>query len=251
MKFLIDTRSLQAATHFGKLGEWKNKAVPKNFIQARGERLSGFLRVIEDVSGVTPEPSPGLPNELCSSYLDSYACLVLTTRIFMLSREEIEDIRKFVTAGGSLLVMSNHPPFNKRDNKLATAFGFNFLSPVYPWDMGQMGVTTIQGDDLGQHPITKELEQGIVFNNSCRIAISETAIATILAYLPKESPPENIFALAMERSGGAQESGRIVAVADSGFVGQATTKAPGPGQFEKGDNATFLRNVVSWLCRRL
>ncbi len=120
MKFLIDTRSLQAATHF----------------RNGGERLSSFLTMVEEISGTPPEPSPGEPNELRSSLLKTCDCLVLTTRPFLwpLSPEEIEDIGNFVEGGSSLLVMSNHPSltgtsdndFVTNDNELARAFEFSF-----------------------------------------------------------------------------------------------------------------------------
>ncbi|MEJ2181509.1 MAG: hypothetical protein P8Y28_14010, partial [Gammaproteobacteria bacterium] len=163
---------------------------------------------------------------------------------------ELEDIQKFVERGSSLLVMSNHPPFDERDDRLARTFGFSFRSPTYPWHGGHYGVTTIRENSLGDHPITESLSDGIVFNNSCRITLEGAENTVILASLPDESAPENIFALAID---GLSEpgSGRIVAIADSGFIGGVDTDVPGPGQFEKGDNQVFLRSIISWLCHKL
>ena len=250
MKFLIDTRSAQAAVHYGVFGDSAPAGVREVYNISHGRRLSQFIGLIEEISGVLPDPSPGLENELRLPYLSKYDCLVLTTRIYQFSQEELHDIRKFVENGSSLLVMSNHPPFDERDDKLGRTFGFSFKSPMYPWHGGRYGLTTIRQNNLGNHPITESLSEGIIFNNSCRIALDGIEKAIVLASLPEESPPDNIFALAMDGLSESQ-SGRIVAVADSGFIGGADTDVPGPGQFEKGDNPKFLRNIISWLCHKL
>ena len=250
MKYLIDTRSVQAAIHYGVYGESTAAAVRENYNKSSGLRLSRFLKHIEAVSGELPEPSHGRENELQLAYLNQYDGLVLTTRMYHFSQVELEHIRQFVEGGASLLVMSNHPPFDQRDDKLARLFGFSFKAPMYPWHGGHYGVTTIHEGDLGDHPITQTLANRVIFNNSCRIVINDAANAIVLAKLPEESPPENVFALAIDRPLGAK-SGRVVAIADSGFIGGMDTTIPGPGQFEKGDNPVFMRNVISWLCHKL
>jgi len=250
MKFLIDTRSVQAAIHYGLFGESPTANVGENDKKSCELRLSQFLKLIEEVSGNLAERSRGQENELQLAYLRKYDCLVLSTRIYLFSQTELEAIRKFVEGGSSLLIMSNHPPYDERDDKLARILGFSFRSPIYPWHGGHYGVTTIRENNLGDHPIVESVAKGITFNNSCRIALKGAENAIILASLPEESTPENIFALAIDRPYGSK-SGRIVAIADSGFIGGVDTKVPGPGQFEKADNPAFLRNIISWLCHKL
>ena len=40
-------------------------------------------------------------------------------------------------------------------------------------------------------------------------------------------------------------------MADSGFIGDEGTNVPGPGLFDHGDNARFVKNVVRWLGREM
>lgn len=250
MRFLIDTRSVQAAVHYGAIGEDTPEAVREDYDKARGQRLRALLGLIEEISGHAPEASQGHEDELRLPYLSRYDCLVLTTRTHLFSQAELKDIQSFVKNGASLLIMSNHPPFDERDNRLARLFGFAFKSPIYPWHGGYHGRTVIGQHDLGDHPITESCGEGIMFNNSCRIVLEGAGNAIILARLPEESPPENIFALAIEGEGGSK-AGRIVAIADSGFIADGETKVPGPGLFENVDNPLFLRNVIAWLCHKL
>ena len=72
----------------------------------------------------------------------------------------------------------------------------------------------------------------------------------LLALLPEESPPENIFAIAGDRLFG-EKSGRVVAIADSGFVAVSNTLFPGPGQWEMGSNAKFIAQIFQWLAKKL
>lgn len=249
-RVLIDTRCLQAETHFGRTGTWKGDSFRERAAHACGERLKPLFKLIEQITGFVPEPTPGHPGELKRSLLQDTTCLILTTRVFMFSQEEIRDIVAFTNEGGSLLVMSNHPPFDERDDQLARALGFRFLSPSYPWHMGQAGVTTIRGPDLGDHEISGHLDQGIVFNNSCRIAPPDSGEALVLARLPGEPPPANVFAMVMELPQNGTRAGRVVAVADSGFIAPVATHVPGPGQFERGNNSNFLAGILAWLCRQ-
>ena len=41
--------------------------------------------------------------------------------------------------------------------------------------------------------------------------------------------------------------GRVVVLADSGFIGSAGTTRPGPGLIEQGDNLRFVLNTIAWL----
>jgi len=248
MKCLIDTRCLQASTHYEKLGDAWDEESQEKVDQAKGRRLEAFIAVMKSC-GYSPEPSKGDPDELRLPMLQNYQCLVLTSRINQFSQHELNDIPAFVSQGGSLLIMSNHPPFEAMDDVLARKLGFSYKSLSYPWHKGMGGVTTIKDDCLKEHPATKGLKKGIVFNNSCIISLKDKGFST-LALLPGESSPENIFAVAKDNLFG-KKSGRVVAVADSGFVGESSTLFPGPGQWKMGDNAKFITQIFQWLAHRI
>ncbi len=245
MKCLIDIRCLQSSVHYGILGNAWHEELQDNVDQAKGHRLEAFIEVMK-ACGYSPEPSKG---ELLLPMLQNYQCLVLTTRIYQFSKQELKDIPAFVSQGGSVLIMSNHPPFEERDDALALKLGFSYRSLDYPWHNGMGGVTTIRGGYLKAHPITNDLKEGIIFNNSCRISLKGKGFS-MLALLPEESPPENIFAVAKDNIFD-KKSGRIVAVADSGFVGDSSTLFPGPGQWEMGDNAKFISQIFQWLAHKI
>jgi len=48
-----------------------------------------------------------------------------------------------------------------------------------------------------------------------------------------------------------QGSGRIIVIADSGFIGSDNTIKPGPGQITKGDNLAFIINCLEWLSKKV
>jgi hypothetical protein len=248
VKVLIDTRSLQGAYHFGKLGNLPKDDKYDETKKSIGKRLEKFLSIVEKETGNTPTASKGKVDELRISLLKEFDVLAILTRIYLLSQKEISDIKEFVKKGGNLLLMSNHPPFCEFDNPLAESFGFTFLSLTYPWHRGGYGLTTIKDENLRSHEITRNMKKGIIFNNSCRIKINEDSNMKILATLPEEPEPNNIFAVVINKPFGKQ-SGNVVGIADSGFTGNDGTKSPGPGLIGKGDNIKFLSNIFRWILK--
>jgi len=249
MKVLFDTRSLQPAYHFGKLHVSEEKKISKDVENSISRRLLSFLEIIESIKSFEIMMSPGILGELQFNCLKDVGILVIMTRLFFLSQEELQDIELFVKKGGNILLMSNHPPFNEFDNPLAEKFGFTFESPTYPWHRGMHSLTTINANNLSKHPITKNLNKGIVFNNSCRIRLLEDKGINIIAKLPEENNVNNIFAIAIDKPFGC-DSGRVVGLADSGFIGNDDTNVPGPGQIGKGDNKKFIYNIFNWFLQR-
>ncbi len=67
------------------------------------------------------------------------------------------------------------------------------------------------------------------------------------------SPQNRLFAHALdpETAGSLSIEGRVVTVADSGFIGDEGTNLPGPGLIGHGDNARFIKNAVRWLGREM
>jgi len=247
MKALIDTRCLQAATHYGKLGTPTHDKTKEVVDAVCQKRLTGFLEILAEAGVDETVPSDGEIGELRLPLLEQHKCLVLTTRLWSYLPEELDDIVEYCRRGGCILMMSNHAPHHLRDSVLADRFGFSFSEMIYPWHCGAFGVTNLNGESPANHPITAGLGKGITFNNCSIIRIHDPRMMTVLAELPGEPPPNNAFAIAIDRQFG-EESGRIVATADSGFIGTKCTAWPGPGQLEEGDNRQFIKNIFSWLC---
>jgi len=235
MSILLDRKSLQVASHCGDFHP-----------SVLGKRLEIFLGILEGIDGEIPDQD----NSLLYEVIFKHDLLVIPTRISPFEREELTAIERFVKNGGSLLLMSNHTPFKEglpdfteHDKQFTERVNVHLEGPVFPDHHGRDGLTTIEGDDLC-HDITRNLEKGIVFNNSCQIR-SDNERAQILARLPGIPEENQCFALAIEH-----QSGRIVFTADSGFIGNEDTNTPGPGLIDHGGNRLFVEGVVKWLLHK-
>lgn len=275
MSVLIDTRSLQGAVHFDKYAPTpSDPRKARDLANSVGKRLEVFLRIVEDC-GAQPVPSDGTEGELQFSLLSEHRVLAILTRrpICAFGDDELAKIEKYVSKGGNLLLMSNHPPLDHRgrdlceqDNRLAQrpSFGISLEHPVYPprsehipdetydWfcvqgQIRRFRLINTDGDNLPKnHAITEDLNGGLVFRNSCRIRCDNTT-AKVLAKLPNVTDGADAFAVALDKPAGAS-SGRVVIVADSGIIGNDDTKFPGPGLIKRGANQQFIGNVIDWLC---
>jgi hypothetical protein len=56
------------------------------------------------------------------------------------------------------------------------------------------------------------------------------------------------FAVALEKTDKVRD-GRVVIVADSGFIGTDGTTYPGRGLIGYGNNGSFAQNAIFWLLR--
>lgn len=111
---------------------------------------------------------------------------------------------------------------------------------------------------LEEHPVTVTggpMTRGVCFTNSAGLT---TASGTVLAWLPHDlvdigralRPEGYAFAVALDGGRGeVRGDGRVVMVADSGFIGSRGTSFPGPGLVDRSDNTRFLMNIVRWLSR--
>jgi hypothetical protein len=240
MKILLDSNSLQAWVH--------KQNYPKN----PNGRISTFKDICKDCN-LEPIDFSWTRGDLINFLSSENHILAILTRRPQIPFDkdgiELKEIKEFVEKGGCLLLMSNHGDFDERiwdcreqDNRLANKFDIRLEGPTFQY-------VIISNDN----PITQEPHEitnginSIVFNNSCRINISENLNATILATLPGESGRQNVFATAIDRQN--ESSGRVVIVADSGFIGDDNSGWPGPGLIEEGDNKKFLENILNWLKR--
>jgi len=249
MRVLIDRKGLQASWH-----------LEDNL------RLCVFLTELLRASyaiAFSPEQT------FTAEELNEYDVLIITTRPRTkdYTEAEIESILAFVGKGGGLLLMANHAdlPNGKRkdlrkcDAKLASRFGAT-LERTFFENSRQGKLTRISGSDLNdKHPIIagmpgKELVELVVTNTCCSIASGKGAR---LISLPEEMtnrrdhrpPKEQWFACALDGGCGLdpESNGRVVVIADSGFIGTDCTTRPGRGLIGHGDNQLFISNVIRWL----
>ena len=255
MKILMDGNGLQTRIHV------QNE-----------RRLQTFLAQLEDIPFCVVDFSPELP--LAKSLLNNYDVLVITTRHgeeYSYSIEEITAITDFVRQGGGLLLMSNHgdlPGHNindmtKQDAVLARQFGIEIENSWFANSKSGVLSEFSASDLLVTHPIIcgglgEEPIRSIVTNNCCSLV---SADAVPIINLPSKMIDHRNglpahgrnFAMALdaEANSALNRMGRVVVVADSGFIGTEGTTNPGPGLIEKGDNRRFVQNVIRWLGREI
>lgn len=233
MKTLIDGRSYQAALHMGAMRR----------PQHTGRRLNEFLAMVEEALG-----EPARISDLCltAERLAGVDLLVILTRrrddpAFRFSPEEHEGIDGHLTAGGALLLMTNHAPFAENDRKLIAKIAGPYGVSVH----GRTGFraqseTWVGAADIGFHAIT-ELVSALYFRNSHILTCRPHESVSILATIPGLPAPNNVFALAIDGTG------RIVLAADSGFIADESNE-PDTGYINCEDNRRFIRQSLEWLC---
>lgn len=245
MRILIDGKSLQARHH-----------------RRDGQRLCTLL------SALRRRHQVDLLSEArtISDDLPQYDAVIVATRYPEAHRytaEELQTIRRFVYEGSGLLILTNHadlPGHNPNDTReydaeLVATFGIDIQPTFFRNRLGNVP-TVLAGEALWvNHPIIKgasneERIQSIVTNIRCEQGEP-------LALLPpkmvnwrtgESAQPDQIFAHALDLNArsGSDGTGRIVTVADSGFIGSRWTEAPGPGLITWSDNLKFICNAVQW-----
>jgi len=255
-RILLDSRALQTRIH-----------------AADGVRLRTFINAVE-AAGMTVSCST---DRLDPASLNGADVVVIPTRWGGDGNEysltELTALERFAASGGGLLLMSNHgdlPGRNRwdhtrHDRALAATFGVD-LQPAWfaqndiiaPAGAGAEsgGLTTFSEDLLNvDHPIfaatDPERTVRTVVTNNCA-AISRGAETPLISLAPSmvdwrngRAVSEYLFGCALAST--SARRGRVVVLADSGFIGSAGTTRPGPGLIESGDNLRFVLNTIAWL----
>ncbi len=253
MKVLFDGKALQAREHLNN-----------------ERRLSKLITELKSVQCSVAFSSHESGKELSADELGNCNVLVVTTRYpkqFRYSPAEKKAITDFVCAGGGLLLMSNHGDWlgkNQHDTRqydaeLSSNFGVEIERTFFKHPLRRVP-TTLFGPDLNvKHSIISggsgnQPVRSIVINNCCSIvAIGGDCVASLPTSMVDKrngkSPEGQSFAYALEASSGlsSESKGRVVIIADSGFIGTQCTTEPGPGFSHQGDNLQFVKNVVLWL----
>ncbi|MDP9238129.1 MAG: hypothetical protein M3P30_12170 [Chloroflexota bacterium] len=230
-----------------------------------GVRLNTFIKAME-AAGVTVAVSA---DRLDAESLGGVDVVLIPTRMAVDGNEyspnELTALERFTAEGGGLLLMSNHgdlPGRNKwdhtrHDRVLAARFDVD-VQPAWfktgEWDDGTL--TKFDGDLLNaDHPVFAVTDPHravrTVVTNNCS-AILRGAGAPLVSLAPAVVDWRNGLAVSEHLFGRALETtsarrGRVVVLADSGFIGSAGTTRPGPGLIEHGDNLRFVWNTIAWL----
>jgi hypothetical protein len=236
-----------------------------------GVRLDTFIKAME-AAGVTVVFSA---DRLDADSVRGADVVLIPTRMAIDGNEysptELTAVEQFTAEGGGLLLMSNHgdlPGRNKYDHTrhdrvLAARFDVDMQPAWFQQnepdlaDGVEPGVLTEMAGDLlnAGHPIfaatDPENTVRTVVTNNCA-AISRGAGAPLVSLAPSmidwrngRAVSEYVFGCALERT--SARRGRVVVLADSGFIGSAGTTRPGPGLIEHGDNLRFVLNTIAWL----
>ncbi len=255
MKVLIDSNGLQARQH-----------------RKDAHRLCAFIAALGCRQYRVAFSSP---SGLTEDQLKNCVVLVITTRSpkqFAYSQEEKEVIWDFVHKGGRLLLMTNHADWPKAklgdtrefDAGLAKKFGVTFEQTCFRHRLARVR-TIISDPDLNTgHTIIAGPPEvvSVVTNNCCSIRCDDRGewvvqLSKDMVNKGAECEPRpderQLFAHALEVNSGLspKKRGRIVTIADSGFIGSDYTMKPGPGLIGQGDNLHFIMNAIDWLAGKL
>lgn len=249
LRILIDGKSLQARHH--RRDDQRLCTLLSALRQRHQVDLSSEARTISD-------------------YLPQYDAVIVATRYpeaYRYAAEELQAIHRFVYEGGGLLLLTNHadlPGRNPNDTReydaeLAATFGID-IQPTFFRNHLENVPTVLAGETLRvHHPIIKGAsnEERIrsIVTNTCSSIRCERGES--LALLPpkmvdrrtgESAQTDQVFAHAFDLSliASSEGTGRIVTIADSGFIGSRWTEVPGPGLITWGDNLQFISNAVQW-----
>ena len=173
--------------------------------------------------------------------------LLLPTRQykFPFEQDELDFIVNFVSQGNPLFHLSNHPPLTKQDTCLGQLLGYRFHSVVKGSDPSRSfevyptphSTSVFDSVDTNQH---------FSIRNSCIVSYDNDLFSVIADFSRSNlscGDPNAAFGIARPRK---LETGAIVALGDSGLLGEPTSKNPGPG-LHAGDNSELVKRILRWL----
>jgi hypothetical protein len=253
MRILIDAKSLQATHH-----------------RRDDQRLCTLLSVLRRRHTVDFSTRAGLTGD----GLTRYHVLVIATRYPESERytaEELDAVREFVSDGAGLILMTNHadwPGHNPNDTRaydaeLAEIFGVTIERTFFRNRLDNVPTVLADRSLEKEHPIisgaSEEERVSAVLTNTCSsirceqgqplVSLSEGMVDRRTG---KATQPGQLFAHALDMNETDSDgNGRIVTIADSGFIGSRWTEVPGPGLIRWADNPQFIRNAIRWAGREI
>jgi hypothetical protein len=191
------------------------------------------------------------------------------------TRQEVIDLNKWVSDGGSLLLIADHMPFPGAASQLALSFGFNLINSYALKKDKQPEIFSRELKNLTSNKITngrnksEQVDSIRIFAGSAFIAPQRASIISKLDDNYKIFLP-TIATIARERNdttaiisghslvnGAFMEygKGRVVVFAEAGmfsaqFAGPQKGKM-GMNHAQAKQNPQLLLNIIHWLDRRL
>ena len=177
--------------------------------------------------------------------------------------EEIEVVRRWVSEGGSLLLVADHMPFPGATAELARALGFDFVNnfaiDTATWDPI---VFRRGGGSLNEHSITEGIDSIATFTGQAFRA-GDSSVMPLLTFGPGvityepavawefEGLPASSAAGMLQGAARTLGAGRVVVLGEAAMV---TAQVAGPNRRPMGMNAPvasqnqrFVLNLMHWL----
>lgn len=179
---------------------------------------------------------------------------------------EIEAVRAWVEAGGSLLLIADHAPFGEAAFDLGAAFMVTMHKGAVdvPGEVSDPLLFSAANGRLGAHPILAGGGPGeavIRVMTYTGQSLAGPPGAAVLLRLPdaaREAVPLADGGTVERPAGPAQGiafehgRGRVVVLGEGGMVtAQVAGRVPYGMNTPDNDNAQFVRNVMGWLARKL
>ncbi|MFL5386696.1 MAG: hypothetical protein ACJ8GN_29715 [Longimicrobiaceae bacterium] len=167
------------------------------------------------------------------------------------SQAELDAIEQWVAGGGALLLMSNHTFWAKNDQALAAQLGFTLHYGSMISSPG--GMMLMEGGDF--HPSgvdgAPQIFSGVssvTAHDGCGISFpdpspSGTTYAPLVSFPANANAPSGQYFAAIAK----YHNGKVVVVANSGWVGDVGNNNPWAGIAPYGSNLLFALNAFAWL----
>lgn len=177
--------------------------------------------------------------------------------------DEIEAVRRWVSGGGSLLLVADHMPFPGAAHDLARALGFDFVNnfaiDTTTWDP----IVFRRSDgSLGDHPIAQGIDSIATFTGQAFRAGDSTIVPLltfgpgVITYEPTvawefDGLPASSAAGMLQGAARTLGAGRVVVLGEAAML---TAQLAGPNRRPMGMNAPvagqnqrFVLNLMHWL----
>jgi hypothetical protein len=221
--------------------------LPSNFLQValhqsggNPARLDELLKLLRQLAF---KPIVGIDLRQISKR----GLLLLPTRQakYPFEQDELDFIVHFVSQGNPLFHLSNHPPLTKQDTRLGQLLGYRFRSVVKGSDPSR---------DFEVYPtphstsVFGSVDTNLHFSirNSCIVSYDSDSFSVIADFSRSAlscGDPNAAFGIARPRN---RETGAIVALGDSGLLGEPMASNPGPG-LHAGHNLELIERILRWL----
>lgn len=225
-------------------------------------RLSSFTRTIEGMGHSLAFDCLRASN---SGWKDADLIVIPTRHPDTSVDPVLSELAQFVARGGSLFLLSNHSRvpsspnsghYTLEDGKVARLFGITLVEACFRADP-YPNLTVIRDAGPQVHPVLLDAEgrrtiKSVIVNNGC--AVDPLSAGRPVLLWPKDTvdcgphgmrPDGRAFCWATETEGG-----KVLVTGDSGFLGEPSVAGSGPGLFDRGDNARFIQQAITWLLNR-